>query len=293
MDVKQITLNDESVKSKIYTIRGQQVMLDSDLADFYKVSVKALNQAVKRNHGRFPGEFMFQLNESELIILRSQIVTTNVNWSKKRFLPYGFTEQGVAMLSAVLRSEVAVKISIQIINAFVSMRKFIASNAQLFHRLDRVEIRQLEFDKKFNKIFNALEKHIPKQGVFFEGKIFEAYKLVSDLIRSSKQSIILIDNYVNDTVLTLFSNREKGVDVIIYTKEITEQLRLDLKKFNSQYDSIEIKEFKNSHDRFMIIDNKEVYHFGASLKDLGKKWFAFSKFDKDSLKILNKLKEVK
>ena len=288
---KLVALNEESLRNKIYNIRGKQVILDNDLANFYEVSVKVLNQAVKRNVERFPREFMFQLDESELIILRSQIVTTNVNWSKKRFLPYVFTEQGVAMLSGVLRSDTAIKVSIQIINAFVSMRKFLFRNAEIFMRLDNIEKKQFYQENKFELVFKALETYKPKQGVFFNGQIFDPYELVSKLIKDAKKNIVLIDNYIDETVLTLFSKREKEVNVIIYTKEITEQLRLDLKKFNLQYDPIKIKEFNKSHDRFLIIDG-QVYHFGASLKDLGKKWFAFSKFDKDSLKILNKLKEM-
>jgi hypothetical protein len=303
-----------NIKDKIHTIRGKQVILDIDLAIFYEVSTKRLNEQVKRNIARFPKEFMFQLTKEEVDYLvsqnaigsnnhslrsqivtldgddhlRSQFATSREGHGGRRYMPYVFTEQGIAMLSGVLRSGVAIQVSIQIMNAFVSMRKFIATNAQIFQRLDRVEIKQLESDKRFNKIFNALETYKPKQGVFFEGQIFDPYELVSKLIKYAKKNIVLIDNYVDESVLTLFSKREKDVGVIIYTKEITEQLRLDLKKFNLQYDPIKIKEFTKSHDRFLIID-EQVYHFGASLKDLGKKWFAFSKIDKDSVNVLDRL----
>ena len=222
--------------------------------------------------------------------LRSQIVTSKKGRGMHRkYLPYVFTEQGVSMLSGVLKSDIAVKVSIQIMDAFVAMRKFISSNAQMFQRLDRVELKQIEYDNKFEQVFNAIEdKGIkPSKGIFYDGQIFDAYKFVSNLIKDAK-SIVLIDNYVDDSVLTLFSI--KKIDVVIYTRNITKKLELDVKKFNSQYGNVVLKEFTKSHDRFMIIDNKEVYHFGASLKDLGKKWFAFSKFDKEALKLLEELK---
>ena len=212
-----------------------------------------------------------------------------------RYLPYVFTEQGVAMLSGVLKSNTAVQISIQIINAFVAMRKFISANAQIFHRLEGIEKKQIEYkvetDEKFERVFDAIEeKDIkPKQGIFFDGQIFDAYQSVSDLIRSARKSIIVIDNYIDDAVLILLSKADKKVQITILTKTISQQLALDVKKYNEQYPAITIKEFPNSHDRFLIIDGKTVYHFGASLKDIGKKWFAFSKFDKDALKLLEKL----
>jgi hypothetical protein len=199
------------------------------------------------------------------------------------------------MLSAVLKSNVAVQMSVQIINAFVAMRRFISSNAHIFQRLDTLEIKQLETDKKINHVLNAIEsKEIqPKQGIFFEGQIFDAYNFVADLIRTARTSITIIDNYVDDTVLTHLTKRNDGVAVTIFTKTISKQLALDLKKFNSQYPPIDIREFKNSHDRFMIIDDKTVYHFGASLKDLGKKWFAFSKMDFGAVEMLTRLEGMK
>ncbi|MDD4353212.1 MAG: ORF6N domain-containing protein [Candidatus Nanoarchaeia archaeon] len=291
MEIKSLISNNIEIKNKIYFIRGLQVMLDSDLAELYNVKTKVLNQAIIRNIERFPENFMFQISKDEFLILRSQIVTSKNIRGGRQYLPYAFTEQGVAMLSGVLKSDTAVKISIQIMNAFVSMRKFISSNAQIFQRLDNVEIKQVEYDKKFNEIFDAIQsKEIkPDKGIFFDGQIFDAYKFVSDLIRTANKSIILIDNYVDDSVLTLLSKRNSNTKVKIFTKDISAQLLLDLAKYNSQYPIIEIKEFKKSHDRFLIIDNKEVYHFGASLKDLGKKWFAFSKFDKEVFNLLENL----
>jgi hypothetical protein len=283
-------INVEDIRNRIYTIRGVQVMLDEDLALLYGVETKVFNQAVKRNSERFPEEFMFQITDYEFNSLRSQFVTSKQRGGR-RYLPYAFTEQGVAMLSAVLRSETAVKISVQIINAFVTMRRFIASNAQIFQRLDTLEIKQLDTDKKIDNVLNAIEsKEIqPKQGVFFDGQIFDAYKFVADLIRTAQESIILIDNYVDDSVLTILTKRRKNVRVTIFTKSISKQLALDVKKYNEQYPPIEIKEFKNSHDRFIIIDDKTIYHFGASLKDLGKKWFAFSKMDIGAVEMLTRL----
>ncbi|HUU53233.1 MAG TPA: ORF6N domain-containing protein [Candidatus Bathyarchaeia archaeon] len=289
-------VNADKLQGLIYTIRGVQVMYDSDLAELYGVEIKRLNEQVKRNRERFPEEFMFQLTDEDFASLWSQNATLETGRGRHRkYLPYVFTEQGVAMLSAVLRSKTAVKISIQIIKAFVAMRKFITTNAQIFHRLDAVEQKQLEHkavtDEKFDRIFNAIEsKEItPKQGVFFDGQIFDAYKFVSDLIRRAKKSIIIIDNYIDDSVLLLLTKRKKNVTVKIFTKTISKQLALDVKKYNSQYLPVEIKKFKYAHDRFIIIDDKEVFHFGASLKDLGKKWFAFSKLEKDAFRLMERL----
>jgi hypothetical protein len=232
---------------------------------------------------------MFQLTTQETENLKSQIVTSS--WGGKRKNSYAFTEQGVAMLAGILKSETAVKTSIQIINAFVAMRRFIATNARIFQRLDIVERKQLETDEKFKKIFNAIEAKeiIPKQGIFFNGQIFDAYKFVSDLFRTANKSIIIIDNYIDDTVLVHLAKRHENVTVTILTKSISKHLMLDVKKFNEQYPAIEIKEFNNAHDRFIVIDGNIVYHFGASLKDLGKKWFAFSKMDIGAMEMLGKL----
>jgi hypothetical protein len=293
-----ILYNSKAIQQKIYTIRDVQVMLDSDLAEFYGVETRRLNEQVRRNIGRFPAEFMFRLTKTEYDNLMSQIAISSEKHGGRRKLPYVFTEQGVAMLSGVLKSETAVKMSIQIISAFVAMRKFIINNAQLFQRIDTVEKRQLkhemETEEKFEMVFDALQKDKldPKQGIFYDGQIFDAHKFVSDLIRKAEKNILLIDNYVDDTVLALFTKRKKDVTVTIYTANLSRALITDLKKFNAQYPTVEIKEFKNSHDRFMIIDDEDVYHFGASLKDLGKKWFAFSKFEKKSFEILDKLNKL-
>jgi len=283
-----------NIKDKIFTVRGVQVMLDSDLAFLYNVKTRILNQAVKRNSNRFPSKFCFRLNKIELESLRSQIVISNSRGGR-RYSPYFFTEEGVAMLSGVLKSDVAVYMSIHIMTAFVEMRKIIHTNSQLFIRMDIVEQRQIEqkieTDKKFDQVFDALAKTevLPKQQIFFNGQMFDAYKFVSSLIRLAKKKIILIDNFIDETVLTLLGKRNKGVSVTIYCKKITPQITLDLEKFNSQYPKVEIIEFKMAHDRFLIIDDKDIYHFGASIKDLGKKWFACSKFDKQAFNMLERL----
>ncbi|MBN2689196.1 MAG: ORF6N domain-containing protein [Gammaproteobacteria bacterium] len=290
-----VTLGAEDIKGKIYTIRGMQVMLDRDLANLYQVETKNLNRAVKRNIDRFPSWLMFQLNAKEHEILRCQNGTSSLDQhGGRRYLPYVCTEQGVAMLSVILRSEVAVKVSLQIMNAFVVMRKIIASNVTLLDRMDRIEVKQLESDQKFDRIFKALENHTvkPQQGIFFNGEVFDAYVFVSKLIKQAKKSIVLIDNYVDESVLMLLTKRAKNVFATIYTKDISKKLQLDLKKHNEQYAAVEIKIFKDAHDRFLILDNKEVYHIGASLKDLGKKWFAFSKLDQQAWKVIKKTGEM-
>ena len=245
---------------------------------------------------------MFQLTDTEWDILRfqigtlkndetlrSQFVTLKENrGAHRKYLPFVFTEQGVAMLSAVLRSETAIKVSIQIMSAFVEMRRLTMGNAALFQRIDKVENKQLEADKMFEQIFRALEskEKVPERGLFFEGQLFDAWQFVSDLIRKAEKSLVLIDNFVDDTVLSLFKKRRKGVLATIYTRNISRQLAVDLEKYNSQYEPIALMELTQPHDRFLIIDDTELYHIGASLKDLGKKWFAFSKLDIKNLKIL-------
>ncbi len=283
----------KGIKSKIHTIRGLQVMLDSDLAELYGVSTKRLNEQARRNKDRFPPEFKFQLTKEEFYSLRSHFATLERKRGEHRkYLPYAFTEQGVAMLSTVLKSKTAIKVSIRIMNAFVEMRKFIHNNAQIFQRMDSAERKLLEHDEKFEEVFNAIqEKDLkPEKGVFFNGQVFDAYKFVSDIIRSAKKSTILVDNYVDESVLTLLSKRNRGVKAVILTKNISRELALDIERFNSQYEEIRVKEFGDSHDRFLVIDEQEIYHVGASLKDLGKKWFAFSKLDKDSYKVLERLR---
>src|SRR5690554_3152820 len=282
----------EGIKNLIYTIRGKQVMLDNDLASLYQVETKNLNRAVKRNIERFPESFCFQLTEEEAENLRFQFGTSSLNHGGRRYLPTAFSESGIAMASAVLRSETAVRVSVEIMEAFVEMRRMLISNASLFQRLDKMELKQLESDQKFEEIFKALEsdKLHSEKGIFYDGQVFDAYTFVSDIIRNAESSIILLDNYVDDTVLTLLGKRNTNVTATIYTKSVSNQLRLDLQRYNSQYPPIEVEVFSDAHDRFLIIDQTELYHIGASLKDLGKKWFAFSRMDIEDgrrLQILN------
>ncbi len=275
-----------NIEPLIKVIRGQQVMLDKDLAMLYGVEAKVLNQAVKRNVERFPNDFRFQLTKEEC--LRSQIVTLNEKQGKHlKYMPYAFTEQGVAMLSSVLRSQTAIEVNIQIMRAFVSMRHFMVNNASVFSRLETIEYHQLEMqqhlqesDKRIEEVFRRLDEgnSKPKQGVFYNGQVYDAYTFVSDLIKSAKKRIVLIDNYVDETVLTLLDKRDNNVSAIIYTQQISRQFQLDIDRHNAQYAPIDVETFRLSHDRFLCIDDN-VYHIGASIKDLGKKWFGFSKME--------------
>ncbi len=261
-------------------------MLDKDLAMLYGVETRALNQAVKRNIQRFPSDFRFQLTMEECS--KSQIVTLNAGRGQNiKKLPYAFTEQGVAMLSSVLRSHTAIEVNIQIMRAFVSMRHFMVSNASIFNRLETIEYHQLEMqkhqqetDKRIDEVFRRLDEGNakPMQGVFYNGQVYDAYAFVSNLIKSAKEHIILIDNYVDETVLTLLDKRGKGVSAVIYTQQISRQLQLDIDRHNAQYAPIDVETFRWSHDRFLCIDD-DVYHIGASIKDLGKKWFGFSRME--------------
>ena len=267
------------IEHKIYTIRGVQVMLDSDLANLYHTETKFINRAVQRNQRRFPLDFAFQLSEQEWYNLRFQIGTSSSSRGGRRYMPFVFTEQGVAMLSAVLSSDIAIEVSVHIMQAFVAMRKTLGSLQGLIQRLDTVELKQLNIDAALEKVFQALESDfVPKQGIFFEGQLFDAYVFVSQLIKQATTRIVLIDHYVDENTLMLLSKRRKNVQCIIYAKP-NPHLKKDLEKHNRQYAPIEWIENKGSHDRFLILDDTQLYHIGASLKDLGKSCFAFSRMD--------------
>jgi phage regulator Rha-like protein len=282
-------INNKDLQSKIFTIRGIQVMLDRDLAELFNVEVKRLNEQVKRNIERFPENFRFSLidhEKNELVAICDRFKSLKYSSNNS----FAFTEQGVAMLSAVLRSETAVKVSIEIINAFVEMRKIINNHNGLLQRIEGVERKLLESDHKFEQVFKALNQNVfPTHGIFFDGQLFDAYVFATDLIKSAQQSIILIDNYIDETTLLMLSKRKPTCKAVIYTQKTNSQIQLDLAKYNQQYPSIELKPLKNTHDRFMILDNKSLYHIGASLKDLGNKWFAFSRIDEFLPEILTKL----
>lgn len=283
----------DAIRSRIFLIRAQQVMLDKDIAALYEVKPIRLREQVQRNIERFPDDFMFQLTEPEVDFMVSQ----NAIPSRKHLggsLPYVFTEQGVASLAGVLRSAKAAEVHVKIMRAFVEMRRFVQRNASLFFRLDSVERRQITFEsetgKNFEKVFRALEAGEPaKQGIFYNGQVYDAWRFASDLIRKAKISLVLIDNYVDDSVLTLLSKRSANISCTIYTKTISKQLALDLKKHNLQYPPVVMEIFTEAHDRFLIIDGDDIYHIGASLKDLGKKWFAFSKFETGAVEMLKQL----
>jgi hypothetical protein len=291
---KEIDVTQSNIENRIFMFRNTPVMIDKDIAEMYQVETKVLNQAVKRNIERFPEEFRFKLNDFEKL----ELVTNCDRFALLKHSannPYAFTEQGIAMLSAVLRSDIAIKVSIQIINAFVQLRKVVNFNAYLLQRIDGVERKQIESEIKFEQVFKALEsnKVIPPQGVYFEGQVFDAYELSSKIIRSAKEDIVLIDNYIDEKTITQLAKKTKGVKVLLLTKNIKNELVLDLKKANEQYGNFDVKQFSGSHDRFLIIDGKDIYHIGASLKDLGKKLFAFSQMDKNSVaSIINEIKEL-
>ena len=296
-NVAVITPQEENIRRQIYTVRDVQIMIDHDLAVLFGVETKAINQAAKRNLSRFPVEFRFQLTENE----KNELVTSCDRFKSLKHsstLPYVFTEQGVAMLSAVLRSRTAIEISISIINAFVAMRRFLVAHEPLLQRLDTLEKRQLghemKTDARFEQVFAALDakRQQPEQGVFFDGQVFDAYRFVSDLLRQAQKSIVLIDNYVDDSVLALLAKRQAGVSAIVLTRSISKTLALDLEKHNAQYPPVAIREFADSHDRFLILDGNVVYHLGASLKDLGKKWFAFAKMDAGALSVMERVAAI-
>ncbi len=277
------THSPKQIENKILTIRGVQVMLDRDIASLYGIPTGRLNEQVKRNMDRFPEHFRFQLNTVE----RDEVIANCENLQDLKFnpsLPYCFTEQGVAMLSAVLHTPVAVRVSIQIMEAFVEMRHTLAANDHIVRRLETIEHHQLslakhqeETDNKIEEVFRRLDEGQvkPQQGIFFDGQVYDAYKLIADLIRKAKKRIVLIDNYIDDRVLTMMDKRGNGVKATIYTKFIDKQLKLDIARHNSQYAKIDVLLFKKAHDRFLIVDN-EVYHIGASIKDLGQRWCTFT-----------------
>ena len=285
-DKNLVIVHNKEIQSMIYTFRGSQVMLDSDLAMLYKVETKYLNRQRNRNAERFPEDFCFQLSKEEYEILRCQNVTSkNENGSGgRRYLPYVFTEQGIAMLSSVLKSEVAAKASINIMRAFVEMRKFLISNNEMFARLDRVELKQLETDKKLEEVFDyiATTKEV-KQKIFFNGQIYDAFSLMVKIVEKAEKELILIDNYVDVNTLNILSKKKDGVNVLIVTSGNGNLTDKDVAKFNSQYPKLAVKISKDFHDRFFIIDRNEVYHIGASIKDAGKKSFGITKLEEQDL----------
>ena len=284
-------VNSEEIKNLIYTIRGKQVMLDSDVAMLYHYETKNVNKAMKRNIERFPEDFCFQLTNDEFKNLRFQFGTLNKKVNNgnviRKYLPYVYTEQGISMLAGVLKNDIAIQVSISIIRAFIEMRKFISSNSQIFERLTNVEYKLLEHDKKFDEIFDSLlKKEEFKQKIFFGGQIYDAYSLVIDIIKRAKSKIIIIDNYIDDSTLKILVKKNKNVEVVILTSKKSNISKLDIQQFNKEYPILKVAKTDKFHDRFIIIDNKELYHCGASIKDLGKKCFGINKID--DIEIINK-----
>ncbi len=316
----QNDLSNEEIKSLIYTVRGKQVMLDSDVAMLYHYQTKRINETISRNRERFPENFCFQLTEDEVkklktqytlvnlnnennlsqfvtslkaedISLRSQIATLDKNKGRgrhRKYLPYVFTEQGIAMLSGLLKNDIAIQVSISIMNAFVEMRKFLMTNGQVFERLTNVEYKLLEHDKKFDEVFNQLqqEENI-KQKIFFQGQIYDAYNLIVKLIKKAIKKLLIIDNYIDDSVLEILAKKNKNVEVVILTSNKSNIQKLDIQKFNKEYPVLKVANTNKFHDRFIVIDNKEMYHLGASIKDLGKKCFGINKIE--DIKIIEKI----
>lgn len=284
--VTAVDLAQVDIKNMIYVVRNQQVMVDNDLAMLYQVETRILNQAVKRNITRFPERFRFQLTREEYQNLKSQFVISSFDgegngYGGRRKLPYVFTEQGIAMLSSILRSEVAIQTSIRIMDSFVEMRRFIASNTLLFDRISNVELKQLEYqkqtDEKLEQIFKYISEHEESsQKVFFDGQIYDAFSLLVNLIQKAEQEITLIDGYVDVGTLNLLSKKNENVSVTIYTQKRTKLTKADVERFNAQYPDLEVKYTKAFHDRFLILDRKTAYHVGASLKDAGKKCFGIN-----------------
>ena len=286
----------EDIKKKIYTIRGKQVMLDSDVAELYHYETKDINRNVKNNISRFPEYYCFQLTEKEYEALRCKIFTLNKNGrgQHRKYLPYVFTEHGITMLASKKKSEEAVNISIKIVNSFIEMRRFIANNQLLFERISSIELKQLEYqkvtDENFEIIFKYIEEHKEEnQKIFFEGQIYDAYSLIIDIIKKANSKITIIDNYIDDSILKMLAKKNKDVEVVILTSSKSNIQNLDVEKFNKEYPTLQISKTNKFHDRFIIIDNKELYHCGASIKDLGKKCFAISKMEDISIigKLLN------
>ena len=286
----QNKLSNLDIRNLIYNIRGKQVMLDSDVATLFEYATKDLNRNVKNNIERFPEYYCFQLTNEEYKSLRCKNFTLNENGrgQHRKYLPYVFTEYGITMLAGLLKSEVAVNVSIRIVNTFIEMRKFLSSNNQIFERLTSVEYKLLDHDKKFDEVFNQLqlEENI-KQRIFFDGQIYDAYSLIIDIIKRANKKILIIDNYIDDSVLKMLIKKKNNVEAVILTSDKSNIENLDVKKFNKEYPILKVAKTNKFHDRFIVIDNKEMYHLGASIKDLGKKCFAINRIE--DIEIIEKI----
>ena len=292
MDKKKelLIIDSKTVQNLVYTIRGQQVMLDSDLAELYGYEVKRLNEQVKRNINRFPEDFMFQLTMEEVEFVKSQFATSRTSTlyegqsGGRRKFPYAFTEQGIYMLATVLRGELAEQQSIYIMRAFREMRHFLANNRLMFERIKSIELKQLEYqkysDEKFDEIFHYIAEHEEsEQKIFFSGQIFDAFNLFTNIIRQAEREIVLIDGYVDVDTLNILSKKKAGVKTIVYTLPSAKITKKDVETFNAQYSELVIQRTTEFHDRFLILDGNIGYHIGASVKDAGKKCFGINKIE--------------
>ena len=294
--------NSVNIQNLIYIVRGKQVMLDSDLAQLYQVETRTLNQSVKRNIKRFPEHYRFQITREEYENLKSQSVISSFddgNHGGRRKMPYVFTEQEIAMLSSVLRSDTAIQINIRIMDTFVEIRKYMANNALLYEKVNTIELKQLEYqkhtDEKFDKVFQYIEDHAEdEQKLLFDGQIYDAFSLIASLVQKAQREIILIDGYVDVGTLNLLAKKNTGVDVKIYTYSSAKLTDTDIANFNSQYPMLEVKRTQIFHDRFLVIDGNTVYHVGASIKDAGKKCFGISLWQDPGMvaDLLNRLKII-
>ena len=283
--LNKVEIDENTIKNLIYVVRGKQVILDSDLAMLYQVETGNLNKAMKRNINRFPEDFCFQLakDEFDTLIFQNGISNENARGGRRK-LPYAYTEQGISMLSAVLRSEVAVNVSVKIMRTFVAMRRFFANNSLLFEQMSEIRAKQLEYqkstDEKFDQIFTYISEHEEvSQKIFFEGQIYDAFSLLTHLVSKAEKSIVLIDNYIDIRTLNILTKKNANVKVTIYTLKSTKLSQEDINNFNQQYKSLVVNYTNMFHDRFLIIDDLLAYHIGASLKDAGKKCFAINKIE--------------
>lgn len=285
--------SNEEIKNLIYIVRGKQVMLDSDVARLFGYQTKDLNRNVKNNIERFPEYYCFQLTEEEYKSLRCKNFTLNKNGrgQHRKYMPYVFTEHGITMLAGLLKSDIAVNISIKIVNTFIEMRKFLIQNGQVFDRISTLEYKQIENEKNFDKIFNMLQnKDDVKQKIFFEGQIWDSYSLIIDIIKKANNKIVIIDNYIDDSILKMLAKKKNNVESVIITSEKSNISKLDIQKFNKEYPVLKVAKTKKFHDRFILIDNKILYHCGASIKDLGKKCFAITKIEEEQ--IINQIIDI-
>lgn len=276
-----VEYTNENIKKLIQNIRGKQVLLDSDVAMLYHYETKNINKAMKRNIERFPEDFCFQLTKEELNSMWFQNGTTyeNIKYRSEKYLPYAYTEQGISMLAGVLKNDIAIHVSISIIRAFIEMRKLISANGQVFQEINKINRKLLEHDKQFDKVFDELQSKKGdefKEKIFFNGQIWDSYNLIIDIIKNAQNKILIIDNYIDDSILKMLTKKNKNVEVVILTSTKCDVNKLDINRFNKQYPILKVAKSNKFHDRFIVIDDKKLYHCGASLKDLGKKCFAIS-----------------